>query len=315
MLRLFFTDMPGESFSGNIPELSNQEILIKHCISQHINIIAGEIGERNIWNYDSLNATANYIVNDFKTTNKNVNFQNFLVKGKIVKNVEIEFLGNSLPEEIILIGAHYDSVLGTPGANDNGSGIAALLELAKLCTKDEFNRTIRFVAFVNEEPPFFQTASMGSWVYARRSRQRNEKIVAMFSLETIGSYSDKIGSQKYPFPFGMLYPNKGNFLAFVSDLSSRNLVKKCIASFRKNATLPSEGIAAAHWIPGISWSDQWAFWQEKFPAIMITDTAPFRYLYYHTAEDTPEKLDYDNLTRAVMGLFHVIMDLDHLPEN
>jgi Zn-dependent M28 family amino/carboxypeptidase len=224
----------------------------------------------------------------------------------------MELYGRAHPDEIIVVGAHYDSLRGTPGANDNGSGIAALLELARLAAQKPIQKTIRFVAFVNEEPPFFQTENMGSWVYARRARQRNENISAMFSLETIGAYYQEKGSQRYPFPFGTSYPDTGDFIAFVSNLSSRRLVKKCIATFRKNATLPSEGIAAPQWMMGIAWSDQWAFWKENYPAVMVTDTAPFRYKYYHTAHDTVDKLDYESFTRAVAGLSFVLDDLSKL---
>jgi Zn-dependent M28 family amino/carboxypeptidase len=171
---------------------------------------------------------------------------------------------------------------------------------------------MRFVAFVNEEPPFFQTNEMGSYVYAKRARQRKENIIAMLSLETIGYYSDEQGSQKYPFPFSLFYPNVGNFIGFVGNLESKKLVHRAIASFRKKTKFPSQGIAAAQWLPGIGWSDQWAFWKENYPAIMITDTAPYRYPYYHTASDTANNIDYECTARVVAGLKHVVLDLVNL---
>lgn len=222
---------------------------------------------------------------------------------------EVEIPGSSATEEIVILGAHYDSAIGSPGANDNASAVAALLEIARLFSTQQCRRTLRFVFFTNEESPLFQTADMGSLVYARRSRKLNEKIVAMLCLETIGYYSNEKGSQKYPFPFNYFYPDTGNFLAFVGNLASRKLVHQAIASFRRHASFPSEGAAAPEWIVGISWSDQWSFWQENYPAIMLTDTAPFRYPAYHTEMDTPEKVDYTCLARVVQGLFGVTLEL------
>jgi Zn-dependent M28 family amino/carboxypeptidase len=161
---------------------------------------------------------------------------------------------------------------------------------------------VRFVAFVNEEPPFFKSEAMGSLRYARRSRERGENIVAMVSLETIGYYSDRAGSQRYPFPLGLFYPSTGNFLAFVSDLSSRGLMHEAIAAFRRHARIPSEGLAAPAMLPGVDWSDHWAFREAGYRAVMVTDTAPYRYPHYHVAADTPDKVDYERLARVVTGL-------------
>lgn len=306
--------MPGVSYSGPKIKLSEEERTLLSNLKKHVNIVSQDIGERNIWEYPALEATVDYISGLFKSIHNQVKSQEFLVDGKLVKNIEMELQGDTDQGEIIVVGAHYDSLRGTPGANDNGSGIAALLELARLVAQKPIQKTIRFVAFVNEEPPFFMTESMGSWIYAKRARQRNENIVAMFSLETIGAYYQDKGSQRYPFPFGNSYPDTGDFIAFVSNLSSKRLIQKCIKTFRKNATLPSEGIAAPQWMTGIAWSDQWAFWKENYPAVMITDTAPFRYKYYHTARDTAEKLNYDSFTRAVDGLSYVLEDLAGLLE-
>jgi Zn-dependent M28 family amino/carboxypeptidase len=172
---------------------------------------------------------------------------------------------------------------------------------------------VRFVAFVNEEPPFYRSEQMGSRVYARRSRERRDHIVAMLSLETIGYYSDEPGSQLYPFPLRFFYPSTGNFLAFVANLGSRGLLREALASFRRNAQFPSEGVAAPAFIPGVDWSDHWSFWQESYPALMVTDTAPYRYPHYHTLQDTPDKLDYERLARVVMGLHGMLRDLAKAP--
>jgi Zn-dependent M28 family amino/carboxypeptidase len=235
--------------------------------------------------------------------------QSYEVQGRNCDNLDAQVLGIGHADEIVLIGAHYDSVSGSPGANDNGSGVASLLALAKNLANKKFNRTLRFVAFVNEEPPYFQTARMGSAVYARRCRDRHEKIVAAISLETLGYYSDQKKSQNYPPPLGLMYPSTGNFIGFIGNVPSRPLVDEVVASFRRHAKFPSEKAALPAEIPGVGWSDQWAFWREEYPGLMITDTAPFRYPYYHTAEDTPDKLDFERLARVVDGLGGVLTDL------
>jgi hypothetical protein len=131
----------------------------------------------------------------------------------------------------------------------------------------------------------------------------------MLSLETIGWYSDRPGSQRYPFPLGFFYPSSGHFVAFVSNLGSRALLHEALASFRRHAAFPSEGVAAPAWIPGVDWSDQWSFWSEGWPALMVTDTAPYRYPHYHTMQDTPDKVDYERLARVLTGLRGVVADL------
>ena len=209
----------------------------------------------------------------------------------------------------MVIGAHYDTVYDCPGADDNTSGIAALLELARALKDSHPARTVRFVAFVNEEPPWFQTDDMGSLVYAEQAHKLKENIVAAISIETIGMYSDAEGSQEYPAGFKSLYPSKGNFIAFVGDLGSRSLVRQAVRSFREVTKFPSEGSAAPGAIPGVGWSDHWSFWQEGYPAIMVTDTAPFRNVNYHRPTDTPETLDYDSMARVVHGLVGVVADL------
>lgn len=205
--------------------------------------------------------------------------------------------------------AHYDTVIGTPGANDNSSGVAATLALARRFAKRNTDRTLRFVAFVNEEPPYFQTDQMGSRVYAQRCRQRRENVVSMLSLETIGYYDDTPGTQDYPPPFGLLYPSEGNFIGFVGNTESGDLVRQAVAAFRRNEKFPAEGGALPGEIPGVGFSDQWSFWQEGYPALMVTDTAMFRYPHYHEPEDTIDKVNFDRTARVVRGLEKVVAEL------
>jgi len=302
-------NIPGQSYRGSLPPLTLQQEQIREQLTRHITMLAETIGERNILQYENLCQAAQYITNTFSKLGYQVNKQEYQVSKRAVQNIEIEITGCAQPNEIIVVGAHYDSVLNCPGANDNGSGIATILELARLLQGKACNKTLRLIAFVNEEPPFFYTSKMGSYVYAKQSRRRHENIKAMLSIETVGYYSDAAKSQHYPFPLSYFYPSQGDFIAFVSNLSSRKLLRQVIASFREHCQFPSEGAAIPAWITGVSWSDQWAFWRHGYPAMMITDTALFRYPYYHTEKDTPDKIDYQRLARVVSGLMTVIVNL------
>lgn len=301
--------MPGHSHTGPLPPLTADEARLSDRLREHVTVLADKIGERNTLRYRALQQTAAYITDRFRELGLTVHEEPYRVGDKEVVNLAAEVKGTQHPDEVVVIGAHYDTVPGSPGANDNGSGVAALLELARLFADKKPDRTVRFITFVNEEPPYFQTDEMGSRVYARRAKGRGEKIVAMLSLETIGCYSDAPKSQHYPPPFNRFYPETGNFIGFVSDLGSRAMLHRTIATFRATTQFPSEGLAAPGWIQGIGWSDHWSFWQEGYPAVMVTDTAPFRYHFYHEADDTPEKLDYARMARVVAGIERVVADL------
>jgi len=301
--------MPGRSHTGPLQPLTAEQRDVGLRLRAHVTRLAGEIGERNVWAHENLAAAAGWIEETLRSLGLEVRGQTFEAEGHRVRNLEVERRGAGRADEIVVVGAHYDSVLGSPGANDNASGVAALLELARRFGDQSSARTLRFVAFVNEEPPFFQTAEMGSLVYARRSRAASERVVAMLSLETIGCYADAPGSQQYPFPFGLFYPRRGDFVGFVGNIASRALVGQAIGAFRRHAAFPSEGVAAPGWIGGIGWSDHWGFWQQGYPAVMVTDTAPFRYPHYHLHSDTPDRLDYDRLARVVSGLARVVEEL------
>ncbi len=211
--------------------------------------------------------------------------------------------------EIIVVGAHYDSVQGSPGADDNASAVAALLEISRLLSGIRSARTLRLVAFVNEEPPFFFWGNMGSAVYAKAARQRGDDIRAMFSLEMLGCYSDERNSQRYPPLLRHFYPDRGNFIGLVSNLRSRTLLKQTVAAFRRQSDFPAESAALPAWVPGVAWSDQLSFWRQGYRGVMVTDTAFFRYPYYHTALDTPDRLDYARLSDVTAALARTFADL------
>ena len=318
LLWWFGVRMPGKNISKAAP-LSPDDVKLREELRADVQKLAGEIGERNMWHYAQLNAAVDFIEDSFSRAGLHPRRDSYEIRGQACHNIEVEIPGEpqgaavSSPPQIILIGAHYDSVFGSPGANDNGSGVAAMLALARRFAGKTTQHTLRFVAFVNEEPPYFLGGDMGSFVYASRCKARGDKISAMISLETIGYFSDAPHSQTYPSPgLGIFYPKVGNFIGFVSNVQSRALLRRVVALFRKHAKIPSEGAALPSFVPGVSWSDQWSFWRCGYPGIMITDTAPFRYPHYHSASDTPDKLDYDRFTLVVSGMEKVIEDLDKL---
>lgn len=277
--------MPGKSYDGPLPPLTGEARALSSRLRQHVSALAAR--ERN----EDLDTPARYIEAALARPRSHY----FESGGRKVRNIDAG-------EGAIVVGAHYDTVPGSPGADDNASGVAVLLELAARV------RNVRFVAFANEEAPYFLGPEMGSFVYAR---DRGAGVRAMFSLEMLGFYRDTPGSQQYPAPLGLFYPDRANFIAFVSDLGARRLLRRSIAVFRKHARFPSEGVAAPAMIPGVTWSDHWSFRKHGIPAIMVTDTAFYRYPHYHLPSDTPEKLDYDRMARVTLGLAAMLEELAH----
>jgi len=275
----------------------------------HVYELAGKIGEHNVFHPDALHAAEAYITQEWRQQGYDIRKQTYTAQGIECANLEITCPGNIGNNDVILIGAHYDSVLGSPGANDNGSGVAALLELSRLFKDVAPETSLRFVAFVNEEPPFFFWPSMGSMVYAKAARQRGDPIRFMISLETIGYYRNQRSSQTYPPLLKHFYPDTGNFIAFVSNLRSRHILRDCVQAFSSATDFPLQSIAAPAIVPGVSLSDQLSFWRYGYKALMITDTAFYRYPYYHTAQDTPDKLDYEPFTEMTNGLFLMLCRL------
>jgi hypothetical protein len=307
----YMTGVPGKSHAGALPPLTDEEAALAAALNGHIEAIAGR--EHNVVHYAELEEAARYIEMTLAGFGYQVSRQEFQVDGKAVRNIDatIEPAAQHPDPDVVVVGAHYDSVYGSPGANDNGSGVAAVIELARLLR--DLNgvsaKRIRLVLFVNEEPPYFHTEAMGSLRYARALAQRKERVVAMFSLETIGYYTSAPNSQHYPAPFGLIFPDRGDFVAFVGLLNARPLLQKTMRSFRSHTAFPSIGGVAPGFIPGIAWSDHWSFAQHGFQALMVTDTAPYRYPHYHLASDTPDKVNTESLARVTKGMERVIRDL------
>jgi Zn-dependent M28 family amino/carboxypeptidase len=277
-------------------------------LREDIERLAGDIGERNLYCYTKLVAAADFIEKSFLQSGYQATRHKYEALGKTFANIEAEIRGRESPREIVLVGAHYDTARGSPGANDNGSGVAAMLALARAFAEKGLSRTLRFVAFTNEERPLLRSEKMGSRVYARRCRERGEKITAMLSIETIAYCSEKKGSQWLSL-FGLLYPDRGNFIVLVANPASKRLLDQSSQSFRRHARVGCETAMLPSFFPGAKSSDHWSFWKEGFPALMITDTAPLRYPYYHKPDDTADKLRYDFLNEVVEGLKGVVADL------
>lgn len=278
------------------------------ALQQHVYKLAHQIGNRSVFEYEQLNAAREYIVCAFRSFGYDVAFQEYRVLGKTVENIIATKIGKEKPQEMIVVGAHYDTCFN-PGADDNASAIAGLLELARYTSQRKTNKTIKFVAFVNEEPPFFKTEDMGSRVYAREAKKGKEDIKAVLILEMIGYYSDRPHSQRYPLFLGPFYPNKGNFIAVVGNFRSRRLVKKIISCFKRYTRFPIESVVDFGFVSGADFSDHWSFWKEGYPAVMITDTAFYRNPHYHSNSDTYEKLDYEGMAEVARGFISVLMEL------
>ncbi len=312
------------AYSGAVEPLTPEQKLLVTSLRGHVKVLSEDIGARSLTKKPGgLERAAVYIEESFSAAGFKPVRQTFSVSGyfndglwgsthatQSTANIIVEHSGSSKASEIIVIGAHYDAVQDCPGANDNGSGVAALLEIAKALAKEKFPRTVRFVAFTNEEPPFFRSDDMGSYRYAKSCKERGDNIVAMLSLETMGYYSEEPDSQRFPVAaLAMLYPKTGNFLTFVGKLDSRNLLTKCAKSFIDAVKFPTQTLAAPADLSGVDFSDQLSFWRVGYPGIMVTDTAPYRYPHYHTKDDTADKINYDCLARVTDGLTKVVSQL------
>lgn len=302
--------MPGPTGRPPLRPPTGAETALANQLRGDVAILAGKIGERNVlYKPRQLYQAAAFIEASLTGAGYAVRSQSYQATGTPCRNIAVEIRGTAHPAEIVVVGAHYDTVPGSPGADDNASGVATTLALARHFARTNPARTLRFVAFVNEEPPYFWTAEMGSLVYAKECRRRGERIEAMLSMESVGYYSASPSSQHYPPAMRGLFPSTGDFVAFVGNVGSGALVRETVGAFRRTAALPSEGAALPNAIPGVGWSDHWSFWQQGYPGIEVTDTAPYRNPYYHTPKDTPEKLDYDRLARLTAAMYEVVAEL------
>jgi len=301
--------LPDPAMKKRIPVLNLDSQTLEQNLRGHVRVLAGTIGERNVSLPINLKETAEYIKTVWTEQGFRVGSQSYAVKGMDCENLWIEIPGNEKREEVVLIGAHYDSVVGSPGADDNASGVGALLEISKELKGLKCRRSIRFVAFVNEEAPFFMTEAMGSRVYAGELAKKKKRISAMLSLESLGYYTEKPGTQNYPPPLKFFYPDRGDFIAVVGNIPSGGLAGKVARYFKSTANFPLECAIVPRIISGAGWSDHSSFWKHGYPAVMVTDTVPYRNPHYHQGTDTPDTLDYAGYTQVVHGLANVICNL------
>ena len=303
--------MPGRSFRGPLPGPSADEARLAVGLEADVRHLAGPLADRNVYSPKVLDAAVRWLEGRFAACGYATTRQTYQDSGEACHNVIAELRGTRHPERIFVIGAHYDSEGSTPGADDNASGVAALLALAEQFAGRPLPVTLQFVAFVNEEPPHFWTETMGSYVHAQSLRRAKAQVLGMWSLESLGYYRTERGTQTYPGlshanPLDLLYPDTGDFVAFVGNAGSGRLVRRSVSAFRRQVAFPSEGMAATAWLPGIGWSDHWSYWKAGYPALMVTDTAPFRNPNYHQPSDTPETLDFERLARVTAGLARIL---------
>jgi hypothetical protein len=281
----------------------------------HVKHLSETIGSRSFSEPSKIASAHDYIVRTLRTYDLIPTTQDFQVNNTTFSNIIITFDGQSLREEIIVIGAHYDTVLGTPGADDNASATAMLLEIAKIMADSLPDRTLKLVFFVLEEPPIFGTTNMGSRIFARRAREKNMDIRAMISLEMVGFFSDRKGKQGFPLPLmSLFYSNTPDFIGVVGNLKSKALVKQVKNGLKAGCSVPVETLTAPSIVPGVSLSDHASFWKEGYPAIMITDSAFYRNPNYHRSTDTKDTLNYQTMTELLKGLIHVVRDLSGVPD-
>ena len=287
--------------------LSQEEKITAKNIEAIVTHIAGSFGARNYVYYEQLNKTADFIIQTFQDLGYTVKVMLYEMEGRRFRNIIAEDSPRAFSEEVVIIGAHYDSCFN-PGADDNASGVAGILELARLLKGERLTSKVKFIAFVNEEPPFFMTERMGSRVYARQARTKGEKIRAAIILEMLGFYSDKPFSQRYLPLLGLFYPHRADFIALVGNFRTHAAVKAVHRYFKQHSDFPVEKITAPDFIPGINFSDHWSFWKEGYPAMMVTDTAFLRSPHYHRETDLPGTLDYSRMAKMLYGLKQSIVE-------
>jgi Zn-dependent M28 family amino/carboxypeptidase len=279
-----------------------------------VHYLSCELGERTLMRYDNLRRAEDFIFDYFSRFGNSPYIEDYTVEGRRVTNIIAEIEGSDKRENIILIGAHYDTVEGTPGADDNASGIAGLLELYRLLSRDRYRRTLRFAAFTLEEPPYFSSEQMGSMYHVRRCRERRDLIDFMICLEMIGYASNKY-DQNFPYhEMIKKYPKKGNYLMVVSLPSSSELTYLWRDIYNRNARREIYEFIGPASITGINLSDNYSFVQNGYPAIMLTDTAFWRNRNYHTAQDRFETINFKFLAYNIIHICETVAKIANLEE-
>ena len=271
----------------------------------HVDTLSRDCHPRNYLHPDNLARAADYIARHFDQAGATVEFQSFTVSGMPYRNIIGRFHAGPGPK--LVVGAHYDACDELPGADDNASGVAALLELAALLGRAPPPGEVELVAYCLEEPPFFQTDHMGSVFHAQRLAPAKDRVRGVLVFEMVGYFDDTCGSQSYPLPLlHLLYPSRGDFIGVIGRWDQGPWVRAVKTAMKGRTPLPVHSIRAPSFVPGIDLSDHRSYWPHGIPAVMITDTAFYRNRAYHTAEDTPDRLDYDRMAQVVVATFEAI---------
>lgn len=274
---------------------------------RHVEYLSVKIGDRHLWKEDSLKKAADYIESVFTSSGYDVWRQTYSCYGQNVSNLIAEKTG--MDKEVVIIGAHYDTVPGSPGADDNASAVAGLLELARLNQENSSKKTLVFSAFVNEEPPCFGSTNMGSMVYAKHLKEQRIPVEVMISLEMIGYFSEE-RIQAYPLPgMGLIYPKAGDYIGVVGNFHSFKYVSFFKKGIRKHSNINARSLTAPEFFGGINLSDNYSFWHHGYRAVMVTDTSFFRNRHYHQLTDTIDTLDFDRVAEVVKGLYYTLLEL------
>lgn len=279
---------------------------IETSLRSTVSYLSVTVGPRNPPHYVALCKTEAWIRDTWQSLGYAVGEQKFMVENLECTNLEIEIPGRIPSAGIVIVTAQYDTWPDSPGANNNGSGMAVLMQLSRVLRDHRPDRTLRLVAFTVQEPPYNE---LGSRMYAQRCRERDEKIHVMMSMDAIGIYKQDPHTQKLPFPFSLLYPDRGNFLAFIADLRSRSQVEQATRGFKRGSNFHIETAAVPRSVKGATWSDHHSFWSQGYRAIQITDTGAFRAESHTNARDTMEKIDFAALARITLGMYGAILEL------
>src|SRR5215468_6651381 len=277
-------------------------------LETHVLTLSQSFGPRDESHPENLDRCAAYIRREFERANARVSEQPFTVAGKTYRNVIAHFGPET--KEMVVVGAHYDTAGPLPGADDNASGVAGLLELARLLGNRQLPMRVELVAYTLEEPPFFRSEQMGSAAHAKALKREGAVVRVMFSLEMIGYFSDARDSQHFPSSaFSLFYPTEGNFISVVGKIDDGMLVRRIKKAMTGGTSLPIYSVNAPRLISGVDLSDHLSYWREGYPAVMITDTAFYRNSNYHTPDDTAERLDYRRMGQVVEGVYAAVIDM------
>jgi len=292
-------------------ELPYELVTSPQRMQRDVEFLCGELSPRHHERRDNLDLAAEWIADEFRRAGIVVEYQDYDLADGRYRNVVGFREGLDVEAPVRIIGAHYDAFGESPGADDNASGIAVLLELVRTLPAARPKRSQYFVAFSTEEPPFFGTEGMGSYVFARALHERGTEVDLMVAMDLVGYFTETPRSQRFPLPgMGLLYPRTGNFLAVVGDLRSGRTLKRVKTSMARLTDFPIHSFRAPAAVPGVMWSDHRSFREFDMPAVLLTDTAFLRNPWYHSELDTPDTLDYGRMAEIVRGLHAIVLDRD-----